>query len=75
MTKKIFRTTLSASLGIVLVTILMIMGFLYNYFNHIQREQLRTQKALASQGISFEGKDYFENLKTSNGRSTWGDNK
>ncbi|HGI4958542.1 TPA: ATP-binding protein [Streptococcus agalactiae] len=75
MTKKIFCTTLSASLGIVLVTILMIMGFLYNYFNHIQREQLRTQTALASQGISFEGKDYFENLKTSNVRITWVDNK
>lgn len=75
MTKKIFRTTLSASLGIVLVTILMIMGFLYNYFNHIQREQLRTQTALASQGISFEGKEYFENLKTSNVRITWVDNK
>ncbi|HGD0978052.1 TPA: ATP-binding protein [Streptococcus agalactiae] len=75
MTKKIFRTTLSASLGMVLVTILMIMGFLYNYFNHIQREQLRTQTALASQGISFEGKDYFENLKTSNVRITWVDNK
>lgn len=75
MTKKIFRTTLSASLGIVLVTILIIMGFLYNYFNHIQREQLRTQTALASQGISFEGKDYFENLKTSNVRITWVDNK
>ncbi|MFS5270341.1 ATP-binding protein [Streptococcus agalactiae] len=75
MTKKIFRTTLSASLGIVLVTILMIMGFLYNYFNRIQREQLRTQMALASQGISFEGKDYFENLKTSNVRITWVDNK
>ncbi|HGC8918646.1 TPA: ATP-binding protein [Streptococcus agalactiae] len=75
MTKKIFRTTLSASLGIVFVTILMIMGFLYNYFNHIQREQLRTQTALASQGISFEGKDYFENLKTSNVRITWVDNK
>lgn len=75
MTKKNFRTTLSASLGIVLVTILMIMGFLYNYFNHIQREQLRTQTALASQGISFEGKDYFENLKTSNVRITWVDNK
>ncbi|MFS5547107.1 ATP-binding protein [Streptococcus agalactiae] len=75
MTKKIFRTTLSASLGIVLVTILMIMGFLYNYFNHIQREQLRTQTAQASQGISFEGKDYFENLKTSNVRITWVDNK
>ncbi|MFS5447422.1 ATP-binding protein [Streptococcus agalactiae] len=75
MTKKIFRTTLSASLGIVLVTILMIMGFLYNYFNHIQREQLRTQMTLASQGISFEGKDYFENLKTSNVRITWVDNK
>lgn len=75
MTKKIFRTTLSASLGIVLVTILMIIGFLYNYFNHIQREQLRTQTALASQGISFEGKDYFENLKTSNVRITWVDNK
>ncbi|AYY64942.1 ATP-binding protein [Streptococcus sp. FDAARGOS_522] len=75
MTKKIFRTTLSASLGIVLVTILMIMGFLYNYFNRIQREQLRTQTALASQGISFEGKDYFGNLKTSNVRITWVDNK
>ncbi|MET3644843.1 sensor histidine kinase [Streptococcus gallinaceus] len=74
MIKKIFRTTLSASLGMVFVTILLLLGFLYNYFSQIQREQLRTQTALAAQGIAFEGKDFFENLKTSSVRITWVDN-
>lgn len=74
MIKKIFRATLSASLGMVFVTILLLLGFLYNYFSQIQREQLRTQTALAAQGIAFEGKDFFENLKTSSVRITWVDN-
>ncbi|WP_394405004.1 sensor histidine kinase [Streptococcus sp. 20-1249] len=74
MIKKIFRTTLSASLGMVFVTIVLLLGFLYNYFSQIQREQLRTQTALAAQGIAFEGKDYFENLKISSVRITWVDN-
>lgn len=74
MTKKIFRTTLLSTIGIVCATIFMIMLFLYNYFNQLQHNQLKTETALAAQGISFEGRGYFENLNASEVRITWVDN-
>ena len=43
MIKRIFRSTLFVSLGILFSAILLIMGALYNYFTKVQREQLRTE--------------------------------
>ena len=65
MIKRIFRSTLFVSLGILFSAILLIMGALYNYFTKVQREQLRTETALIAQGVSLEGKNYFENLNVS----------
>ena len=75
MIKRIFRSTLFVSLGILFSAILLIMGALYNYFTKVQREQLRTETALIAQGVSLEGKNYFENLNVSNVRITWVDNE
>ena len=75
MTKKIFYSVLVASIGVFVSAVILIMGVLYNYFTTIQMEQLQTQTALAAQGITFEGTEYFEDLKTSNVRITWVDNE
>lgn len=74
MIKKIFRSTLFSSLGVFLAGLLLTIGIVYRYFTDVQLEQLETQTALAAQGISFEGREYFEGLKTSNVRITWVDN-
>lgn len=74
MIKKIFRSTLLANLAVLLVSLTLVIGALYRYFTQVQLEQLQTQTALAAQGISAEGKDYFEGLKTASIRITWVDN-
>lgn len=75
MVKKIFRSTFFATLGVLLVTLFMVVGLLYGYFTQIQKEQLQTETALAAQGVSLEGQDYFNELKMSNVRITWVDNQ
>ena len=75
MIKKIFRSTFFATLGVLLVTLFMVVGLLYGYFTQVQKEQLQTETALAAQGVSLEGQDYFHELKMSNVRITWVDNQ
>ncbi|MGT2736121.1 ATP-binding protein [Streptococcus orisratti] len=75
MIKKIFRSTFFATLGVLLVTLFMVVGLLYGYFTQVQKEQLQTETALAAQGASLEGQDYFNELKMSNVRITWVDNQ
>ena len=53
----------------------MVVGLLYGYFTQVQKEQLQTETALAAQGVSLEGQDYFNELKMSNVRITWVDNQ
>lgn len=74
MIKKIFRSTLLSSLGVFFAGLLLTIGVVYRYFTEVQLEHLSTQTALAAQGISFEGREYFEGLKTANVRITWVDN-
>lgn len=74
MTKRIFKSILAATIGVLLASLILIMGVLYRYFTQIQFDQLHTASSLAAQGISEEGKDYFQGLKTSNVRITWVDN-
>ena len=75
MVKKIFRSTFFATLGVLLVTLFMVVGLLYGYFTQVQKEQLQTETALAAQGVSLEGQDYLNELKMSNVRITWVDNR
>lgn len=75
MIKKIFRSTFFATLGVLLVILFMVVGLLYGYFTQVQKEQLQTETALAAQGVSLEGQDYFNELKMSNIRITWVDNQ
>lgn len=75
MIKKIFRSTFFATLGVLLVTLFMVVGLLYGYFTQVQKEQLQTETALAAQGVSLEGQNYFNELKMSNIRITWVDNQ
>ncbi|SDQ27435.1 two-component system, OmpR family, phosphate regulon sensor histidine kinase PhoR [Streptococcus equinus] len=71
MVKKIFRSTLLVSLGILFSAILLIMGTLYGYFAQVQKEQLKAETLLVAQGVNLEGKKYFNHLKVSGIRMTW----
>ena len=71
MTKRIFKAICAASLGVFVVTMLLIMGVLYNYFSSVQQQQLKAQTALAVQGVEQQGMDYFQGLEAEDLRITW----
>ena len=71
MTKRIYKAICAAALGVFVVTMLLIMGVLYNYFSSVQQRQLRSQTALAVQGAEQLGMDYFDGLSDEVVRITW----
>ena len=71
MTKRIFRSICCVSLAVFLASLILIMGVLYEYFSQVQQQQLRTQTALAAQGMADEGADYLDGLDTRELRITW----
>ena len=71
MTKRIFKAICAAALGVFVVTMLLIMGVLYNYFSSVQQNQLRSETALAAQGAEGMGMAYFEGLDPKDYRVTW----
>ena len=71
MTKRIFKAICAAALGVFVVTMLLIMGVLYNYFSSVQQNQLRSETALAAQGAEQLGMAYFDGLNPIDYRVTW----
>ena len=71
MTKRIYKAICAAALGVFVVTMLLIMGVLYNYFSSVQQRQLRSQTTLAVQGAEQLGMDYFDGLSDEDVRITW----
>ena len=62
MTKKIFRSILLAAVSVLLASLVIIMGCLYNYYKGVQEKQLRDELRLASYGVETGGSDYLEQL-------------
>lgn len=71
MTKRIFRSICLVALTVFLASVVLIMGVLYEYFSDVEQAQLKMQTALAAQGVTNEGLDYFRNLKVTNYRISW----
>ena len=71
MTSKIFRSTLAASLTVLLVALLVITGCLYGYFGTVQERQLRTELALAVAAVESGGEDYLSQVGNTAERLTW----
>ena len=55
MTKKIFRSICLATIAVLLASLVLIMGVLYEYFAQLQRRQLAVQTDLAAQGLMAQG--------------------
>ena len=71
MTKRIFRAVCAAALAVFLVTMTLILGFLYDYFSDLQQSQLRAETALVAQGMEQSGGSYFDDLQIETCRITW----
>ncbi len=62
MTKKIFRSILLAAVSVLLASLVIIMGCLYDYYENVQEKQLRDELRLASYGVEAGGSSYLEQL-------------
>ena len=71
MTGKIFRSTLAASLTVLLASLLVITGCLYTYFGTVREQQLQTELTLAAAAVEADGADYLARVRDTAERLTW----
>ena len=71
MTRKIFLSIMAAAGGVLLASMLIIMGCLYDYFEGVQEQELWEELAFAVTGVENAGKDYLMALEDDNNRLTW----
>lgn len=71
MTKRIFRSICLVALGVFAACVVLFLLVLYDYFEGVQRNQLRMQAELAAQAVANEGMRYFDGLETGEYRITW----
>ena len=71
MTRKIFLSIMAAAAVVLLCSVLIIMGCLYDYFGGVQERQLEDELALAQTGVECSGKTYLKELEGESYRLTW----
>lgn len=71
MTKKIFQSIIAVVISVLLLSLALITGVLYNHFETAMLDQLRTTAQFAEQGVEREGMAYFDSLHAQNCRVTW----
>ena len=71
MTKKIFQSILLVAGCVLLASLLIIVGFLYDYFGGVEENQLRDELSLAAAAVEDGGTDYLSQLTADRCRLTW----
>ena len=71
MTKKLFPSILLVAGCVLLASLLIIMGFLYDYFGGVEENQLRDELSLAAAAVEDGGTDYLSQLTADRCRLTW----
>ena len=71
MTRKIFRSTVLVAAIVLLCSLGVVMGVLYNHFTGIQVQQLKDELSLAVTGTEQYGNAFLENVEADRFRLTW----
>ena len=71
MTKKIFRSMVITAGAVLLASLIIIMGCLYDYFCGVQEQQLKDELSLAAAAVEQGGADYLTSLQSDRYRLTW----
>ena len=71
MTSKIFRSTVFVAVVVLLCSLGIAMGVLYNHFTGVQVQQLKDELSLAVTGTEQYGNDFLENVEADRFRVTW----
>ena len=73
MTSKIFKSILSVAVAVLMASLIIITGVLYQYFGTMQESQLKDELSLAVEATQQLGEGYLENLDSDRYRLTWVD--
>ena len=71
MTSKIFKSILSVALAVLMASLIIITGVLYQYFGTTQEAQLRDELSLAAEATEQLGESYLNSLDSDRYRLTW----
>jgi len=71
MTSKIFRSTVFVAVVVLLCSLGIVMGVLYNHFTGVQVEQLKDELSLVVTGTEQYGNAFLENVEADRFRVTW----
>ena len=71
MTSKIFKSILSVAIAVLMASLIIITGVLYQYFGNVQESQLKDELSLAAEATQQLGKRYLGNLDSDRYRLTW----
>lgn len=71
MIKKIFRSALMIAAAVLLSSLVIILGCLYDYFGTVQASQLKDELRLAAYAVEESGQTYLERLTARDCRYTW----
>ena len=71
MTKKIFHSILLVAGAVLLASLLVILGCLYEYFGSIEKKQLGDELELAAVAVERGGEDYLSGVSSDRYRLTW----
>ena len=71
MTSKIFRSTVLVAVIVLLCSLGVVMGVLYNHFTGVQVAQLKAELSLAVTGTEQYGNAFLENVEADRFRVTW----
>ena len=70
MTGKLFRTSMLVAISVMVLSIGLFLGMLYQYFSDQLMNELETETWLVSHGVELDGMNYLNDLRTNN-RITW----
>ena len=73
MTSKIFKSILSVAIAVLLASLVVITGMLYQYFGTMQESQLKDELSLAASATEQLGQTYLSQLDSDRYRLTWVD--
>ncbi len=71
MTKRIFRSIFAVAAVVLLLSLGVVMGVLYNHYSDVQWQQLESELELTRLGLEASGQDYLASVTAEDFRITW----
>jgi two-component system phosphate regulon sensor histidine kinase PhoR len=71
MTRKIFRSTLFASLCVFIVAMILVYGALYDYFIRVEQKQIKSEAEMIGRFLDLKGEKYLDEINDVSHRVTW----